>query len=72
MTELQKEYCEQKGLMYIKPENTQIYDYVTWLEAQIQSLRINDVSGMCVHPWASVIGDGEMKPAKCLRCGKYL
>ena len=46
MTELQKEYCEQKGLMYIKPENTQIYDYVTWLEAQIQSLRINDVSGM--------------------------
>ncbi len=31
-----------------------------------------DVSGMCEHPWASVIGGGEMKPAKCLKCGKYL
>lgn len=31
-----------------------------------------DVSGMCEHPWASVMGDGEMKPAKCLKCGKYL
>lgn len=31
-----------------------------------------DVSGMCEHPLASVIGDGEMKPTKCLKCGKYL
>ena len=35
-------------------------------------LRQADVSGMCEHPWASVMGDGEMKPAKCLKCGKYL
>ena len=40
MTELQKEYCEEKGLIYIKPENTEISDYVNWLEAQIQALRI--------------------------------
>ena len=26
----------------------------------------------CEHPYYSVIGDGEMKPAKCLKCGKYL
>ncbi len=39
---------------------------------EIQALRIHDVSGMCEHPWNSVIGDGEMKPAKCLKCGKYL
>lgn len=26
----------------------------------------------CVHPWSSVLGDGEMKPARCLACGKYL
>lgn len=26
----------------------------------------------CEHPWASVLGDGEMQPAKCLKCGKVL
>lgn len=45
MTELQKEYCEEKGLIYIKPENTEILDYVNWLETQIQALRMHDVSG---------------------------
>jgi len=45
MTDIQKEYCEEKGLIYIKPENTEIADYVNWLEAQIQSLRIHDVRG---------------------------
>lgn len=25
----------------------------------------------CEHPYHSVVG-GEMKPAKCLKCGKYL
>ena len=43
MTELQKEYCEEKGLIYIKPQNTEIADYVSWLEAQIQALRIHSV-----------------------------
>jgi RNA polymerase subunit RPABC4/transcription elongation factor Spt4 len=32
-------------LIYIKPENTEIADYVNWLEAQIQALRIHDVVG---------------------------
>lgn len=26
----------------------------------------------CEHPWSSVLGDGEMQPAKCLKCGKIL
>lgn len=26
----------------------------------------------CEHPWASVLGDGETQPAKCLKCGKIL
>ena len=26
----------------------------------------------CEHPWASILGDGEMQPAKCLKCGKSL
>jgi hypothetical protein len=45
MTDIQKEYCEKKGLIYIKPENTEIANYVNWLEAQIQALRIHDVVG---------------------------
>ena len=49
MTELQKEYCEEKGLIYIKPENTEISDYVNWLETQIQALRIHDVVGRSEH-----------------------
>lgn len=27
---------------------------------------------ICVHPWRTVLGDGEMQPAKCLVCGEYL
>ena len=45
MTDIQKEYCEKKGLIYIKPENTEIANYVNWLEAQIQALRIPVVVG---------------------------
>ena len=30
------------------------------------------VSGECEHPYHSVLGDGEMQPAKCLKCGKVL
>lgn len=26
----------------------------------------------CEHPYASILGDGEMSPAKCLKCGKVL
>jgi len=40
-----------------------------------QSLRTHNVAGLskqCEHPWASVLGDGEMSPAKCLKCGKWL
>jgi len=45
MTEIQKQYCEEKGLIYINPENTEISDYVIWLEEQILALRIHDVIG---------------------------
>lgn len=31
-----------------------------------------DVGRTCEHPWAFVIGDGEISPAKCLNCGKEL
>jgi hypothetical protein len=37
-----------------------------------EALGIHDLSEVCEHPWASVIGDGEMKPAKCLKCGLYI
>lgn len=41
-------------------------------ERELKNLQLGAVSGMCEHPWASVMGDGEMKPAKCLKCGQYL
>lgn len=41
-------------------------------EAVKEALRIHDVSGICEHPFSSVLGDGEMQPAKCLKCGKIL
>lgn len=47
MTELQIQYCNEKGLMYIKPENTEIADYVNWLETQIQALRIGQSEQFC-------------------------
>lgn len=29
-------------------------------------------SKQCEHPWSDVLGDGEMQPAKCLKCGEIL
>ena len=75
MTELQKEYCEEKGLIYIKPENTEISDYVNWLETQIQALRIHDVVGRseqlpCDHPDEAIIRD---KPTDyCMACNSNI
>lgn len=39
------------------------------LEKQIISILQEET---CVHPYAFIIGDGEMRPAKCLSCGKWL
>jgi len=39
---------------------------------QYEQLRQHFVSGECEHPYHSVLGDGEMQPAKCLKCGKVL
>lgn len=33
---------------------------------------LQPVEQECDHPYASVLGDGEMQPAKCLKCGKIL
>lgn len=40
--------------------------------AHESALRQPPVSGACEHPYYSVLGDGEMQPAKCLKCGKVL
>ena len=36
------------------------------------ALRQPPISDECEHPYHSVLGDGEMQPAKCLKCGKVL
>ena len=42
------------------------------MEEYAAQFRLFAVSGECEHPYHSIIGDGEMKPTKCLKCGKYL
>lgn len=42
------------------------------LDSINEALRQPLVSGECEHPYHSVLGDGEMQPAKCLKCGKVL
>ena len=51
---------------------TRTKEMVSNAQNGLEQLHQYNVSGMCEHPWNSVIGDGEMKPAKCLKCGKYL
>lgn len=43
-----------------------------FLETVEEALRQPPVSGECEHPYHAVLGDGEMQPAKCLKCGKVL
>jgi hypothetical protein len=38
----------------------------------VKLLNSVDAVAACVHPYASILGDGEMSPAKCLKCGKIL
>ena len=38
MNKLRQEYCEENGLNYIKPENTEMKDYILWLEKRIEAL----------------------------------
>lgn len=47
-------------------------DLLTLIGQMKVALRQPLVSGECEHPYHSVLGDGEMQPAKCLKCGKVL
>ena len=58
-------------MKYVHNENED-YDYMIRFREILEALRQAAVSGECEHPYHSIIGDGEMKPAKCLKCGKYL
>ena len=44
---------------------------LTYVE-ELEQLRQPPGSGECEHPYHAVLGDGEMQPAKCLKCGKVL
>ena len=70
MTDIQKEYCEEKGLVYIKPENTEVADYVCWLESQILAFVVGQreqfVCDKCKHP-VEHDGEGEW----CEKCQTY-
>ena len=68
--ELQKEYYQQYG--NYKGNGKYSDKYVNWLENEVLALRQPPGSGECEHPYHAVLGDGEMQPAKCLKCGKVL
>ena len=36
MNEFREEYCHENGLMYIKPENTSMNDYIEFLENKLR------------------------------------
>lgn len=77
MTDLQKEFEATGYTSWINADlypDGKIYtqEYTQWLEKQVLALRQPPVSGECEHPYHSVLGDGEMQPAKCLKCGKVL
>lgn len=61
---------EEHGVVLLEQDMQEIRNIVN--EMQSDELRQEPVSGECEHPYASIIGDGEMKPARCLKCGKYL
>lgn len=58
-------------MKYVHNENEN-YDYMIRFREILEALRQPPVSGECEHPYHSVLGDGEMQPAKCLKCGKVL
>ena len=39
---------------------------------KVRELLTSGINAECVHPWSSIVGDGEMSPAKCLKCNKVL
>lgn len=51
------------------PQNINYKSYTMGL--RFDNLEKKDVPE-CEHPYAFIIGDGEMSPAKCLKCGKVL
>ena len=67
--DFKEKYFAEKGIRWY--DNW--VDYANWLEdALIEALLQPPVSSECEHPYHSVLGDGEMQPAKCLKCGKVL
>lgn len=65
-----KEFLAQKGVHNLDTKK-RYNEVIAWME-EYAALRQPLVSGECEHPYHSIIGDGEMKPTKCLKCGKYL
>ena len=72
MTELQKQFQEEKGVSFDEiPINGVHLEYITWLEAQVEALRIHDVVGQSEQLCRTFFPDGKTTSAtKCQFCGK--
>ena len=76
MTELQKQFQEEKGVSFDEiPINGVHLEYITWLEAQVEALRIHDVVGrseqlFCTCSRAKGLDHDEEGTPYCISCQK--
>lgn len=76
MTDLQKQFQEEKDVSFDGiPINGVHLEYITWLEAQIQALRIHDVEGQseqfyCNCSRAKGLDNDEDGMPYCIECQK--
>jgi hypothetical protein len=71
MTELQKEYCEEKGIQFVNVWITkETVDYTNWLEEKLQALRIHDVSVAGCGWCGNKLCDSQKFNNTCFKCGK--
>ena len=73
MDNFEQHIKRMKGLRDVYEAGTGQHNILSMLITECEiALRQPPVSGECEHPYHSVLGDGEMQPAKCLKCGKVL
>lgn len=73
MDKFEQHIKRMKNLQSVYEEGTGQHNILSMLINECEaSLRQPPCSGECEHPYHAVLGDGEMQPAKCLKCGKIL
>ena len=73
MDNFEQHIKRMKGLRDVYEVGTGQHNILSMLINECEAALLQPpVSSECEHPYHSVLGDGEMQPAKCLKCGKVL